>query len=200
MFYKGYVHSPMEQEKAKIARQTKNGSAICVGCGIRFVKYMKDHVTCGKKECMQKRMVQRYESSKSDPVSYLSIKLFSTIRLGNGKKNIAYNFVKNALHKKCPYCETVITLENASVDHKIPRTGSKVFDRRKRRMIYTKEEIQVLDNKKNIHIVCRDCNQTKGNMSHDQFVELLEFLNQRPSLKKILFHRLKLTGAFFCSR
>src|SRR3990167_5638776 len=140
MFYKGYIHSAEEQRKAKSIRQSKNGKAICIICKEIFAKYSSKQITCGKKICTSKR---GYELSKADPISYLSVKLFSTIRLGKGKIKIAYNLVKNAIGAKCPYCGIAITLENASVDHKIPRTGSKVFNRIKRTMIYTKEEISI---------------------------------------------------------
>lgn len=201
MFEKGYIQTPEHQRKAKEARNSKLGEAQCVICGKEYKKYQQKQKTCGKKACRLEHSKKKYHALKEDdPILYKAVSLSGSIRLGKGKREIMYSMLERALGKPCNYCGIEIDLLNASVDHKVPRTTSKVFDRKKKEMIYTPEEIRHLDRKENLHIVCRNCNQNKGNFSHKEFVTLLAFLEDHPTMKEKLFHRLKMTRMFFSKK
>lgn len=200
-FVKGYKQTEEHQGKAKKARFVKYGKGICVVCGEEFDRYSKLQVTCGSKECRRKKIILGYNNlKKDDPIASKALILFSTIRLGKGKKEKSLRILKSALGKKCIYCGEIITLENASVDHKIPRLSSKVYDRKKKKMIFSSEEIKELDLEENLQIISRDCNQMKGDMTHNEFSRLVEFLNSNQDIKEKLFCRLKLTRVFFSKK
>lgn len=198
MFVKGQKHTKKYRENVKNARFAKFGSAICFICNKEFNKYVRSAIICGDSECIKKLNVYKYNSLKeSDEIQFKALKLFSTIRMGVGKKDKSIKILKESLGKNCKYCENIITLDNASVDHKKPRTGSKVFNRKKRKMIYSYEEIKELDKEENLQIICRSCNQIKGDMTDEEFSLLLSFINNYPKLKEKLFYRFKMTLLFF---
>ena len=79
----------------------------------------------------------------------------------------------------CPYCQEGVPVPNISVDHITPRSrgGS--------------------DSIANIHLTCLACNHAKGNLTHLEFMELMDFLATRPATKKNLMGRLKASGFMF---
>ena len=56
----------------------------------------------------------------------------------------------------CHYCGKLMTPEEMNIDHKIPRSLMKT----------RKEVIDI----KNLVICCRFCNQLKGNMTYEEFI------------------------------
>jgi 5-methylcytosine-specific restriction endonuclease McrA len=75
----------------------------------------------------------------------------------------------------CPYCRTPIDIVSLTLDHIVPRSLGGEFS---------------LDN---LEPICMDCNQRKGNMTHDGFVLLLTFVREKlsPYDSGILLARLK---------
>lgn len=197
-FIKGYKQTKEAQMKAKKARYRKYGNAVCSSCGKVFQKYNANSTTCSDPKCVSIRNKNKYkEMKKNDPIKAKAFTLFSTVRLGRGKSDVAVSMLKQVLGKPCRYCGQIITLDNASVDHKEPRLGSKVYSRKKKKMVYSSEEIHELDKKSNLQIICRDCNQTKSNLSDEQFNRLLLFLNKNVDIKDNLFKRLKYARTSF---
>ena len=80
---------------------------------------------------------------------------------------------------KCPYCFLPIPWEELSVDHKIPRTrgGS--------------------DDRDNLVWCDLDCNMIKGSLLDTEFMELLVFLKERPTVYEMLKTRLKASGFLY---
>lgn len=194
MFYKGYTQTKEQKRKMKESRQKKYGEAICIACKETFYKYSKEQETCAKRSCMSGGA--RIKRSK-DPIIKKAFNLGGSVRLGKGKKEKLVKLLTEALGTRCKYCEETINIENASLDHKMPRLGSKVHNRKTNKMIYTYEEIRELDKLENLHIVCRKCNQRKSNMNDEQYVRLLGFLNQNVDIKELIFHRFKIGTLFF---
>lgn len=62
----------------------------------------------------------------------------------------------------CPYCNTILTKENITKDHVIPKTNKRV--RRKRNICFYN----------NILFCCFDCNQKKSNKSLLHFLGYLK--------------------------
>jgi len=190
VFIKGYKPSKKQIERAKIARKEKCGNGFCVVCGKEYEKYSKTQVTCGSKICDRMWRKMKYEKIKEDdPIMGKAITISGTIRLKN-KKSIMREMITNALGKPCKYCGTIITLDNCSLDHKIPRLHSKVFNRGRGKMTYTYEEIRELDKKENLQIICKDCNRLKSDFNDKQFGILLKFMKDNPTIGKMLKNRL----------
>lgn len=198
VFIKGIKKTTEDLEKAKLARYKKNGNAVCPSCGDIFPLYSKKILTCGKKECILKRYRLRYDKMKEEnPMKSMAFRLFSSIRLGKSKLIISERMLRDAIGKPCPYCQLEITNTNASVDHKTPRTGSKVFNRQKRTMTYSYKQITELDKEENLHIVCRECNQLKGDMEHGQFIRLMEWFKTNKDIEIIIRKRLGFNKILF---
>ena len=189
-FKKGYKLTDEQIEKAKESRKQNSGVGICIVCHKEYRKYRKTQITCGSKECMSEWSKMKYEKiKKEDPILGKAITLSGSIRL-KGKRYIIREMLIKTLNKPCEYCEKIITLDNCSLDHKTPRLGSKVFNRKKGKMIYTYEEIKKLDRKENLQIICGKCNRFKSDFNDKQFRTLLKFIKDNPIIGKILKDRL----------
>lgn len=92
--------------------------------------------------------------------------------------------VEQAISTPCVYCNDVLTAINISLDHKHPknRGGDNSLD--------------------NIQFTCKKCNKIKGEFTHDEFEQLMRFLNvpKRAELKRILIKRLGMGNFLFGRR
>ncbi len=195
-FVKGYKQSKRHKENLKESRK-RFGFGTCKYCEQIFEKYHPDQTNCNVNVCKKKCDRDRYYSlAEKDPIGYKAQTLFGGIRLGRGKKKISRELLADALDKPCGYCGHTITIENASVDHKEPRIYSKVYNRKTKKMTYTKEELEEIDRLDNLHIICNSCNALKNDFSHDEFIKVLEFIKKNPKsgekLKKRLAHSIVL--------
>ena len=198
MFVKGYKQTKEHKTNAKKSRLKRHGSGVCPGCVMKFKKYSDDQICCGKKTCFVMYIKnQKKEQKVSSPIIYKAWSLSGSIKFGKGKKEFFIQLVTENINKPCPYCGTVISFENISIDHKIPRTGSKVYDRKLKHRTYTPEEMSELDTKDNLQVICRMCNSIKGNMSDIQYRSLLSFLDKDLPLKELIMKRLKHSYLFF---
>ena len=79
----------------------------------------------------------------------------------------------------CPYCNKIIEPLSFSIDHKIPknRDGSNSLD--------------------NLHLVCIKCNKVKGDLTDEEFGQLMEFLKDKPIIYENLYKRLRMAGMVF---
>lgn len=181
-------------ESAKASRKKRFGLGNCYICGTVFESYKKEQRTCRSTECIRENTRRKYKEAKeSDPVLSKAITLSGSIRLGKHKREVMRELIASAINKPCDYCQEIVTLENASVDHKEPRTFSMVHNRSKskKKILYTKEEIRHLDRIENLHIVCRDCNFLKSDMNDEQFKYFVKAMSDRPDVKKKVVDRLK---------
>ncbi len=193
VFIKNYKQTKEHKEKLKKSRLSKNGVGICIGCGETFGKYHKTERTCGKKECKLKAdSIKYFEVKSANPIMGKAVSLSGTVRLGKGKKEAMFNLLNSNLNTPCKYCNEIITLENASLDHKTPRENNKVFNKKAGSMTYTSEEIKKLDSIENLQIICRICNLMKSNFNNEEYIILLDFLKDKPIMKAKLFKRLKI--------
>lgn len=151
----------------------------CLVCGVEFQNRARGVPT---KWCSNKC---RYEGLKSDPVCGKAATLSGCIRLGPGKRVAVEKMLSEALDKPCTYCGRIVTLTNASIDHKTPRRGMARSGNAASRY---------LDRRENLHIICRKCNLAKGALSHEGFLRLLKFLRGDPELYAAVMPRLGLAG------
>jgi 5-methylcytosine-specific restriction endonuclease McrA len=158
-------------------RELRSGDGVCSQCGKPFRPYVPHQTTCSK-AC-------RYQSVKTeDPIMAKSVTLGGSLRLP-GKRIALRDMIQESLDRPCPYCGTIITLANASLDHKTPLLGSK------------KQARKPLDAIANLHIVCRSCNMTKGELSDKAFRRLLAFLRTDPELYSLVLTRMRRAGHFY---
>ena len=83
---------------------------------------------------------------------------------------------------QCPYCKQPIPYRDISIDHIQPRSRGGP------------------DAKENLVFTCRTCNTTKGNLTAQEYLALLEFLAQWPEMKESVLVRLRAGGAAFRRR
>lgn len=191
-FKKGEKRTKEFAASAKRGRNLNYGTGRCSLCGAEFKAYKSDQKTCRSVECVRENTRRRYREAKlSDPVLAKAITLSGSIRLGKNKREIMVRLITAALGKPCEYCPTEVTLENASIDHKTPRTFSRVHNKSKKKKMYTSEEVKELDREENLHIVCRDCNQLKSDMNDEQFRYFLSSLSSRGDVMDLVKKRMR---------
>jgi len=140
----------------------------CLGCGkVKNDGYVSHQAYCDRK-C-------QYAARAKDPIRKKAFTMASFITFGGqGKLDYFDQLLRSKLGTPCEYCHTLLTLENVSLDHIKPFASSEA-----RRNIVVKRELDKVDN---LHIICRGCNQMKGNLNHDGFVKLLKFLEENPDI------------------
>lgn len=186
----GRIMTEEHKEKTVKSRRANLGKGSCTYCQKEFDKYNKNQTTCRDKKCIAKNTRDNYEREKyTNPFRAKAKRITGSIKL-KGKRNIIEQMLQNSVGKPCDYCKEIITLENASLDHKIPRKFSKVYDRKLKQRIYDLDVIRKLDNPSNLHIVCNKCNQIKSDMNDEQFKTFMTMLKDRPDIKELVFKRL----------
>src|SRR3990167_3727798 len=164
----------------------------CPTCGKTFRQgRQKNQRFCSENCC--KRQGQALKTS--NPFEHRIWSMSNNLLLKD-RKNVVRRLIGVALGTKCPYCGTLLMLENVSLDHKEP-IGARVF-RLKQAMHHN--ERRESDRVENLHIVCRKCNALKGALNHEQFLKLLEFLSQDDSMKEIVLMRLRRAAVVFGKR
>lgn len=141
----------------------------CKSCNKDFPQFVATQLYCSRACSTTNGTTDIERKAKS---------LSSSIRFGKGRKEFFEQIIRNALHTPCPYCKALLTIETMSLDHKEPVMGNK------NRMLY---EVNTPDN---LHIVCRDCNTMKGDMSHTEYLALCAFLEDKPGLASKIRRRL----------
>jgi len=124
-------------------------------------------------------------------------KLIVNLHLGAGATDYVEKLIDEAIDKPCKYCGENITIENMRIDHIIPLLRSRIPNKKHKKNVYTKEELDVLYDKENIQVICKECNAIKGSLSEDDFVWLLKVLAEREHVKKEVFKRMKAGSCVF---
>lgn len=177
-------------DKIKAAQMTeeykaKRGTMMpCQHCGIEFRAWVAHSKYCSK-AC-------RYDALYRGSVEGKARVLAANVLLGLGKQEILTQMLKNAIGSPCPYCRTELSLENLSLDHKTPHNSTALRKNKKE----NEEHRRHIDRRENLHIVCKRCNAMKSNMTHEQFMQLLDFLKRDEALKKHIETRLMRSNGF----
>jgi 5-methylcytosine-specific restriction endonuclease McrA len=150
----------------------------CVICKVDFRSYNDAAIYCSE-PC-------RRMSQTLTPLDKKIRSISANLLLGRGRKEIVRQLIVDALNTPCTYCGVTLTLDNLSLDHK--EAYGSVANRRQKAA--NQELRRHTDRLENIHIICRDCNSRKSDFNHDEYVELLAWLEERPEVKKKLFKRL----------
>ena len=132
--------------------QINRGNKVCEVCGANYVpnnRQYKKQRYCSKK-CKNKRQWEKKVES-------------GHIRRSKGGYNRT-TYIKKWMEARlsdntapCHYCKVRLTPDDFVLDHKIPM-----------KVLITRQEI--LDDS-NLVVACRGCNQAKGSMSYEDFME-----------------------------
>ena len=158
-------------------------SYICKGCKKSF----DDGYVAHQKYCSEKC---KYKAKDNNPIRKKAFTMSSFITFGGkGKLDYFEGFLKQQINTPCGYCDTLLTLENVSLDHIEPFASTQA---RKNPAIKRQ-----LDRKENLQIICRTCNQTKGTLSHPKYIKLLNFLQSDPEIYNYVMKKLKQSKIMF---
>jgi len=106
-----------------------------------------------------------------------------------GKRRRVEAMLSAAIGRPCRYCSVPLTLENASLDHKVSFGNAANRKNRALRLL--------LSRRRNLQIVCVRCNSMKSDLDHAEFSALLLFLKKWPLMKLKLFRRLRRAAGRF---
>ena len=139
----------------------------CSDCG---------HGRCKKHERLRQAKWRREASKKELKARSMQV----SYKSGTGKTlTLAEARALIAEPPTCIYCKKPIKWQELSIDHKIPKSrgGSNDSD--------------------NLCWVDLSCNMMKGNLLDTEFIGLLQFLEDKPDMLRLLSKRLKLGGFAF---
>lgn len=178
--YCGKCECNIQKNKRKEKSKSWKMKKQCLVCGKLFIPYLKRSKYCSHK-CQSKRY------KLLEPIKRRAWTLSSCIIGLKNKKLVVENLLKNSIGKKCEYCNSIITIDSASLDHKIPYRWKSA----------SKQKKILLNQKENLHIICKKCNGIKADISDIQFKKLLEFLETDLDLKKLILKKLASNYAVF---
>jgi hypothetical protein len=92
---------------------------------------------------------------------------------------------RQAINTPCKYCGTILTLNNMNVDH-IEPLGSRTTRRQR-----------LPDRPENLQVICRGCNQEKGDLSDEKYRKLLGFLSEDIELYEYVTRKLRQSALTF---
>ena len=115
---------------------------------------------------------------KTNPKLYRAKALRRAFRLLGHNLSIEYIFTMMD-YSICPYCNKQISPLDFSIDHLTPknRGGSNELN--------------------NLHLVCIKCNKVKGDLTDEEFKQLMAFLKDKPIIYENLHKRLRMAGMVF---
>ena len=122
-------------------------------------------------------------------------KVATNLHLGSGATSFLEKMIESVVGTKCPYCGEELTLKNISFDHIEPllraRIPTKKNIEKNKKNLYTKEELTRLYDRNNLEIICKSCNQIKGDLHKDDLLWLLDVLSTRQDIKDKVLSRMK---------
>ncbi len=166
----------------------------CRNCGDEFQVFEPQAKTA--LWCSTKCGYETRYTNQPDPIKKKAMVIGANLRMGKGKQDFIMTAVRAALGAPCRYCEQTITLENINCDH-IEAYKSNAIRRNKAE---NREIRQHMDRRENLQMICKACNQLKGELDHSQFVALKEFLATDEWLEIVITRRLRMSRAPFGHR
>ena len=169
----------------------KKVSATCDTCGKSFKVYPNSAKTA--RWCSKKCGYAGNYTNVADPIKKKAIVCGANLLMGKGKREFLMGLIKAALGHACQYCPHPINLQNMTVDHMEAYKSSKA----RRNKTENKKLRAHFDRRENLQIICKNCNQLKGELDHGQFIALKEFLSTDPWLETVVLRRLRRSNAPF---
>lgn len=142
-------------------------------------------------EELEARKAQQLKMYGLDTIKSIAQRVGHGVALGQGKTEWVMDRLLEAFILGCPYCKGRIYADNPVLDHKEPIGGAV------RRQLATSQARKHADRKDNLHIICKPCNQLKGDFSHEEYMQLRAFLAGKEGLEAKLRKRLHMTANFY---
>lgn len=128
----------------------------------------------------KKRRKARRKLKRESPAKWKAQSLRSSLK-SRGPIEVDIKKVEELIFSEsiCTYCGNKIEIKQASYDHILPlsRGGKHGWS--------------------NLRLIDFTCNLMKGNLTDEEFRELMDFLKKRPSIYEILKTRLKAAGFMY---
>ena len=142
-----------------------------------------------KQQVKKKRTLSEWR--KENPLKYRVQNFMGTLRKTGEAvpdRTEILALTEASLGKQCPYCLIVLTVENVSLDHAVPKAR-----------VARKSEQNALSN---LQCVCRECNQVKGEFTDYEFVGILNWLESdcEPIALSIFRKRMKMATMVYGRR
>ena len=164
---------------------------VCEGCGKEFEVF--DYQATLTKWCGKKCSYANNYTNVADPITKKAIIVGANLVMGKGKREFLIGLIKAAIEKPCRYCQSLLTLDNINIDHMDSYKDTK----KRRNKAKNKEYREHLDRRSNLQIICKKCNQLKGELDHGQFMALKEFMATDPWIEIVITRRLRRSNAPF---
>lgn len=172
-----------QHDRATERARINNVGRSCRKCGVILTD--DDIVAVGGNGLQCRGCKTKYNKSLrsklkfKDPLKWKTRMIYISLH-GYGIK-ASNEYIQNIIEKTptCVYCLIQIPLKDYSVDHIIPRSRGGT------------------DTLNNIHLICKSCNFMKGSLLDNEFRQLLDWLNDKPEIYKILKQRLKASGFMY---
>lgn len=173
----------------------------CSACGAKDVEFHGRSSVCKKCEYKKNSELRRKRYAEN-PILHKANNVSSRLKWGRGSQERMIKLIEKYLGEKCKYCGVELTLDNMSLDHKIPLPHclSKPSKRTKNSKMYaeyTPEKIKELNSEENLHFICLKCNRRKGNLTDEEYSELIKFLEKYPHMKEIVLAKLGMSNFGF---
>lgn len=142
-------------------------------------------------ELLEQRKAEQLKMYGIDTIKSIAIRVGRGVTMGKGKTEWVMDKLLEAFVLGCPYCKGRIYADNPVLDHKDPIGGAV------RRQTADSQAKKYADRPDNLHIICTPCNVLKGDFTHEQYMQLREFLMGKEGLEAKLRKRLQMTGTFY---
>ncbi len=163
---------------SKDFRINKDGTSYCKFCRHKYYYERSQRPEIKKRENAQ-AVEARKRMKIENPIHHKAMIMGGGLHLGVGVTAKMEEMLLEALGKPCMFCGVVLDLKNASLDHNIPIYKNAIHLDNK------------LNERENLQIICLNCNRTKSNLTGNQFLSLLTFLNKDLSMKKIVLTKMR---------
>ena len=157
-------------------------NARCILCGKGFHSKRPDFAKFCSKKCSYKK---NYKGKP--PLEKKAITIGANLIMGGDKKVYLMSEMDYHIGTPCKYCGIELTLENLTFDHKVAYKRTEL-----RKNKAQNRDIRLhMDRPQNLQVICKSCNQLKGELDDDQYQRLVDFLETDPWIKIVINRRLK---------
>ncbi len=124
----------------------------------KSLEELESEITCLRNEYLEKK----------------ALKIALTFKMGKGGKAIIEDLIIEAIGTDCDWCNDKLTLFNLSIDYKKPLP--KLYKLSLNKHVFS-------NNRKNLMVICKNCNSLRSNIPKSLFHKLMDFLNTENRLK-----------------
>lgn len=121
------------------------------------------------------------------PLEKKAITIGANLVMGGDKKAYLMSEMDAHIGTPCTYCGENLTLDNLTFDHKVAYKRTEL----RKEKAKNRDIRMYMDRPQNLQVICKSCNQLKGELDDDQYRRLVDFLETDPWIKIVINRRLK---------